>query len=278
MVFKKAYRNVCFFVVFYSINNYTEEVISLFIFIFGLFVGSFLNVIIDRLPRGENFFKGRSYCDTCKHLLSWKDLIPLFSFIVLRGKCRYCKTRLSYQYPLLEVLTGTAFTLTYLFITPSNPLSIIYSLLITSILIVIFFVDLFDGIIPFVLVIPGMVLALFYLLLSGNISQVFIHIVAALLAGGFFYLIYFITKRKGMGFGDVVFGLFMGLLLGLPNSLLALYIAFLTGGIFSLILVLLRRKKLRGSTIPFGPFLVVGTYSAFLWGDLMTNYILEFLL
>ena len=81
-----------------------------------------------------------------------------------------------------------------------------------------------------------------------------------------------------MGFGDVVFAVFMGLLLGFPNTIFALYIAFLTGGIFSLILVLLRRKKLRGSTIPFGPFLVIGTYSAFLWGEYMTNYILKFLL
>ena len=250
----------------------------LIIFICGLFIGSFLNVIIDRLPRNESFLKGRSYCDHCKHTLSWNDLLPLFSFIILRGKCRYCKTRLSYQYPFLEVLTGSVFALTYYFFTPSTHLSIVFALLIASILIVVFFIDLFEGIIPFIIIIPGMILTILYLLLLGNISQVFIHIIAALLAGGFFYLIYIFTRKKGMGFGDVVFAVFMGLLLGFPNTIFALYIAFLTGGIFSLILVLLRRKKLRGSTIPFGPFLVIGTYSAFLWGEYMTNYILKFLL
>jgi len=250
----------------------------LLVFFIGLLIGSFLNVIIDRLPRGESFLTGRSYCDNCKHTLSWKDLVPLFSFIVLKGKCRYCKTRLSYQYPLLEVTTGSFFALTFYFFTPSTLLSIVFALLITSILIVIFFIDLFEGIIPFILVIPGMILTIIYLYFQSNMSQVFIHIIAALVAGGFFYLIYFITKRKGMGFGDVVFAVFMGLLLGFPNTFFALYIAFLTGGIISLILVLLRRKKLRGSTIPFGPFLVIGTYSAFLWGEYMTNYILKFLL
>lgn len=243
----------------------------IFVTIIGLFIGSFLNVVIDRLPRGESFWSGRSYCESCKHVLSGRDLIPLFSFLSLRGKCRYCHARLSYQYPLLEALTAACFLLTYLFLPSYSLVSAIFSLIIVSVLIIIFFIDLFEGIIPFKIIIPATVLTAAYLL-TYDPSIIVMHVVTALLTASFFFFLFAITKGKGMGFGDVVYAFFMGLLLGFPNTVLGLYIAFLTGAGVSLILIVLKRKKLKGSTIPFGPFLVLGTYVVLVWGGMITDF------
>ncbi len=100
------------------------------VFIFGLIVGSFLNCIIYRLQTDESFLKGRSFCPNCKHTLSWQDLIPIFSFIILKGKCRYCQNKISLQYPLVELATGILFILVLNY-TFSNLLFTIYYLLIT---------------------------------------------------------------------------------------------------------------------------------------------------
>ena len=133
------------------------------IFILGLTVGSFLNVLIDRLPNDKSIL-GRSYCDHCKKTLSWKDLIPVLSFVYLRGKCRYCHAPLSYQYPIVELLTGLLFIATYQFATLNFQL--IYYLLIVSSLIVVFFADLKYGIIPDKILLPAIVVSLVYLTIS----------------------------------------------------------------------------------------------------------------
>src|SRR3989344_1536255 len=140
------------------------------IFILGLTVGSFLNVLIDRLPNDKSIL-GRSYCDHCKKTLSWKDLIPVVSFVILRGKCRYCHTRLSYQYPLVELLTGFLFILTYQFATLNFQFSIfnfqlIYYLLIVSCLIVVFFTDLKYGIIPDKIIFPASIITFVFIVLN----------------------------------------------------------------------------------------------------------------
>ena len=249
----------------------------LLVFLIGLFVGSFLNVVIDRLPRNESFVKGRSYCESCKHTLSGWDLVPLFSFLYLRGKCRYCHTGLSLKYPLLEGITGLLYVLTYLSFY-QNLYLVVFGIAVINALIIIFFIDLYKGIIPFVIILPMIILTAVYGLLFLSPSENIMHFASALVSFLLFFGLFVGTKGRGMGFGDVVYAFFLGLLLGFPNTILALYIAFLTGAFISLILILLRRKKLRGSTIPFGPFLVTGTFIAFLWGDLITNYILTTLL
>ena len=137
---------------------------------------------------------------------------------------------------------------------------------------------MYIGVIPFVIILPMIILTAVYGLLFLSPSENIMHFASALVSFLLFFGLFVGTKGRGMGFGDVVYAFFLGLLLGFPNTILALYIAFLTGAFISLILILLRRKKLRGSTIPFGPFLVTGTFIAFLWGDLITNYILTTLL
>jgi prepilin signal peptidase PulO-like enzyme (type II secretory pathway) len=249
-------------------------VLSFPLFFIGIFFGSFFLVLIDRIPAGKSPFVGRSHCDTCGHTLGWTDLIPVISFVLLRGRCRYCRKSFSYMYPLLEVLTGVLFALTPYFLASSSEgivnafdiRTLLFSLFVIATFIVIFVTDLRYGIIPFLVVIPAVILTIFYQGLTE--PSVVIHsVLSAVCAAGFFLLLYLVTKGKGMGLGDVVLVVYLGLLLSFPGIVTALYIAFLTGAAVSLILIIGRHKKLRGSTIPFGPFLIFGAFLAYFWGD-----------
>lgn len=237
----------------------------LFLFVLGLFIGSFLNVLSDRLPQGISIL-GRSHCDYCHKTLKWYDLVPLLSYIQLRGNCRYCHHKFSIQYPLSELITGLIFILIYLSLfsfqlpTISQISNLFYYLFMASTLIVIFFADLRHGIIPDKVLLPATIVTLIWLLIYDQ-SLIVNNLLAALLCFLFFLLILFLTRGRGMGFGDVKFAFLIGLFLGLPLSISALYLAFLTGGGVSFILILWKKKRLK-STVPFGPFLVIGTFLA----------------
>lgn len=272
-----------------------EVFFTFFLFVLGIFVGSFLNVLADRLPNDESPFKGRSHCEYCKHVLSWKDLIPLLSFTLLKGKCRYCGKKLSTYYPIVELTTGILFALTTYFAIYHLPFTIfdqlsitnlflishfssfIFYLFIVSCLIVIFFADLKYGIIPDKITFSAIFVSFIYAFLIHN--SLFLNLLlSAIGAALFFFALFAITKGRGMGFGDVKYAFLMGMLLGFPNIITALYVAFLTGALISLILVVWGKKKLKGATIPFGPFLVIGTIVGLFWGDSITQYALSFLL
>lgn len=257
----------------------------LILFIFGLFIGSFLNVLVDRIPKGESPIKGRSYCDKCKKNLKWYDLIPLLSFIFLKGKCRYCQTHLSFYYPIVEVVTGILFVLVFIFVSGESimyqvlsikyVLDLLYYLFIVSSLIVIFFADLKYRIIPDKIIFPAILVSLAYILLN---TYYLIPILSALGASLFFLFLFLITKGRGMGFGDVKFSFLMGLILGFPNIVVSLYVAFLTGAIVGCILILWQKKRIRGTSIPFGPFLVIGSLTAIFFGDVLAQSFLRALL
>jgi leader peptidase (prepilin peptidase) / N-methyltransferase len=261
------------------------EFILVFIFIFGLFIGSFLNVLADRLPRGETVVGGRSHCEVCKKELEWYDLIPLLSFAFLKGRCRYCHTRLSLRYPAVELTTGILFVLVYLFLARDSILyqvlsikylvELLYYLFIISCLIVVFFADLKYGIIPDKIIFPAIIISAIYLIL--NTQYLLPHVLSAVGACLFFLMLFLVTRGRGMGFGDVKFAFFMGLVLGYPNIIVGLYIAFLTGAIVGCILILWRKKKLKGASIPFGPFLVLGTVLAMFGGDFILQRIMSVL-
>jgi len=257
-----------------------------FIFLFGLAVGSFLNVLIDRLPRDESPFKGRSYCEKCYKTLRWYDLIPLLSFIVLKGKCRYCHSTISYYYPIVEALTGVAFVFVVSFIPQENikyqisnikyTIELFYYLFIVSSLIVIFFADLKYGIIPDKIIYPSILVSIAYLFI--NHKSLFInHLLVGVGAFLFFFLLYLITRGRGMGFGDVKLVFLLGLFLGWPKIIVMFYFAFLTGAALGCILILWGKKKLRGETLPFGPFLVLGTFVAAFFGESIVDQIIPFL-
>lgn len=253
-----------------------------FIFIGGLFFGSFLNVLIDRLPKGRSVIGGRSYCDHCKKNLAWYDLVPILSFLLLKGKCRYCHNPLSLYYPVVELITGLLFAGVVFFLgrPTTNVITIvtvIYYLFIMSSLIVVFFADLKYGIIPDKIIFPMAFFSLSYLFLIHN-SLFTIHMLAAVGAFAFFFFLFFITRGKGMGFGDVKFSFLMGLFLGFPSIVIAFYIAFLTGAIYGCILIVWKRKILFGTSVPFGPFLVFGTLTVFFFGEQIKQVVMRFLL
>lgn len=257
--------------------------LPVFLFVVGLFFGSFLGVLVDRIPKGESVVKGRSKCEFCKHELEWYELIPVLSFLIQGGKCRNCGKKISSFYPTIEITTGVLFVLTYLFsisnfqflisneVSVAQFLNLTFYLFIVSSLIVVFFTDLQYGIIPDKIVFPAVLATLLYLFIIHN-SLFIIHSLSAI--GASFFLItisaiyYFFTKKESMGGGDIKFVFLMGLLLGFPAVVVSFYIAFLTGAGVSIILILWGRKKIR-QTIPFGPFLVLGTFVSLFWGNLI---------
>lgn len=304
------------------------------IFIFGAAVGSFLNVVIDRCQTGESIIRGRSYCPKCRAILRWYDLIPLFSFLILRGRCRYCQRKISWQYPLVEIATGILFLLAFFFLFPEPVegsgllafdfaalrsgniflvINFLYLFFILSCLIVIFVSDLKHYIIPDKIIYWAGGVTLIYQVVrafdfgltsfglrSGNkiapllffelaptpnlvwgLVEGFRGLLPYLLSASgafiFFFSIVAITKGKGMGLGDVKLTFLMGLVLGWPDILLALFLAFLSGALVGLSLIAVGSKTLK-SQIPFGPFLSAGTIFTLLFGSQIIDYIMYYIL
>jgi leader peptidase (prepilin peptidase)/N-methyltransferase len=250
-------------------------------FIFGLAIGSFLNLVIYRLDTGKSIIKTRSHCPYCKKTLSWFELIPLMSFILQKGKCTKCHKKISQQYPLVELATGILFVLCIWYFFPNFLLSAFY-FLFSSILVIIFVYDLKHYIIPDQVIYPAVFVALIFNLikdLTSSCSLLTVHcsllngLLAALAAGAFFLAIVLVSKGKWMGVGDIKLALFMGLVLGWPKILVALFLAFLIGAFASIILIILKKKTLK-SEIPFGPFLAGGTIIAIFWGNVLINWYL----
>jgi len=244
--------------------------IFIYLFIVGLFFGSFLNVLADRLSRDETIL-GRSKCESCQHDLYTLDLIPVISYFLLRGKCRYCKKKFSIQYPISEILTGVIFMMTWYFSTmiTRNPVLHIFHIGFAAVLIVIILADLRYQVIPDQMQIALVILQLsrfiyinYIVLHFGyvDILRMFIgNVISGLEVMAPLLLIYFLTRGRGMGFGDVKFAFIIGFVLGLIPGFGALYISFVVGGLIGGLLLLLKLGK-RKSKIPFGPFLVLGFY------------------
>jgi len=262
------------------------------VFLFGLIVGSFLNCVIYRLAASErraspseagretggSFLKGRSFCPHCKHTLALQDLIPVFSFIFLKGKCRYCGQKISWQYPIVEISTAILFLL----MTEAKPLSpeTGFLMVISCFLIVIFVYDLKHYIIPDKVIYPAIVIALifnFQFLISKQFLIFNSQILSAFGAAAFFVFIVLLSRGRWMGVGDIKLSFLIGLILGWPNALIALFLAFFIGAIIGVGLVVSRRKRMK-SEVPFGPFLVTGTILALFLGERIVDWYLTFFL
>lgn len=232
---------------------------AIFLFITGSAIGSFLNVCIDRLPNDKPI-TGRSHCDYCKKKLKSIDLLPIISFVLLRGRCRYCKRKLSLQYPLVELLTGVMFILTWFIIPAKTEVVRILNLGIVATLIAIFFADLKYQIIPDELQLIFFILALTVAGINSDLRLDFLYgkAIDGLLVMLPILFLYLVTRGRGMGFGDVKYAFVAGFLLRLYGGLVALYIAFVVGALVGIVLLVFKLKKLK-SQIAFGPFLVIGT-------------------
>ncbi|ETB63980.1 TPA: prepilin peptidase [Candidatus Nomurabacteria bacterium] len=251
-----------------------------FIFILGVIIGSFLNVVIYRFNTGKKITKGKSMCMTCGKSLHWNELIPMFSFLFQFGRCRGCRAKISYQYPLVEFFTGVIFTLIAYHLYPILEISTInfvvllsIFLFIFSILIIICVYDFRHKIIPDSLVYTYIIISflLIFINTTGVGSFFVIPSIWGVLAGPMlalpFALIWYFSSGKWMGFGDAKLMLGIGWMLGLNMGIVALMISFWIGGIFGIFALIFKRfTKVNSKTeIPFAPFLILGTLIVFLF-------------
>lgn len=236
--------------------------VNLLIFFLGIILGSFLNVCIYRLPAGQSIIYPPSHCSTCNTRLRPLDLVPIFSYAFLQGRCRYCQAGIAIRYPLVELLTGLVFVWSYLVIGLTPQLA--GALVLASFLIVITFID-YDHqlILDKVLVwLAGAGVAInLYTDQTGLLDM----LLGAVLGGGVL-LVIAIISRGGMGDGDIKFMAALGLWLGVKLTVLTLFLSFMFGGIGGILLLLLRIKD-RKDRIPFGPYIAAAAWLALLYGE-----------
>lgn len=234
----------------------------------GLVVGSFLNVVVARLPHRRSLWGPRSACPACGAAIAWHDNIPVLSFVALRGRCRACEAPIAWRYPLIEALTAGTFALAHLVLGLSPAL--VPALLLLAALIAITFIDLEHQLIPDAITLPGVVTGLVANVATGAVPWLDSVIGAIVAGGGFFAII--VASGGGMGGGDMKLGAMLGSFLGWQLTIVALFLAVVAGGGGALA-VLSTGKKGRKDPVPFGPFIASGGAAALLWGrSLMAWY------
>ena len=264
------------------------------IFVLGLCFGSFVNMLMYRtavryklkvhqvykVHQVKN--KNRSFCDYCGKQLNWYENVPVISWLILKGKTKCCHKKLPLSYPIVELITAVLLTLNFKFLI-FNFQSIyeIYNFqflikFILTLLIIVFLVfstvfDLKYMILPdfstFILVGCSI-----FLMLSRSGGTPLQNITASLVSAGFLLILNLITKGKGMGMGDVKLAIFMGLFLGFPKIIVAFYVAFIVGAIIGVLLMVFKKAK-KKTQIPFGPFLILGTFVSWWWGEIILKIV-----
>lgn len=242
-------------------------------FIFGLLIGSFLNVCIYRIPKGESIAYPPSHCTSCGARLKFLDLFPVLSYVFLGGKCRYCGEKISSRYAIMEAFTALMFL--GVFLKFGFTLDTIKYMILVSFFIVIGMIDLDTtdvySVTTYSVIGIGVVLTAVYYFMGISINP---YLFGALLGGGLIALIILLTH--GMGWGDFEICLASGLYLGLYNSIVMLLASFIFGGVIGVILIITKRKT-RKDYIPFGPYIVLGTFLAMLYGDKIILWYVSFL-
>jgi leader peptidase (prepilin peptidase)/N-methyltransferase len=244
--------------------------------VIGLCIGSFLNVVIYRLPRKKSIVSPPSRCRNCDYLLKWYDNIPVLSWLGLRGRCRKCGTGVSMQYPIVELITGALFVLV-VWLTPVGPL-LASRLILVCILIALFGIDLEHQILPNAITLPGIVIGLLFSLVAppGWKDAV----IGAALGGGILYAIawgYYLWRREeGMGMGDVKMLAMIGAFLGWKAVLVTLVLSSFSGAIIGLLLLAVQRGNMKFA-LPFGTFLAIGTLIAMFVGEPLVAWYARFL-
>lgn len=244
--------------------------IALLLFLLGLTIGSFINAAVYRIQNGRPVINGRSFCPHCKHKLSWKELFPVFSFIILRAKCFHCRKPISFIYPATELLTGLSFAV-LVYVRPDfayNPLLLALNLLIISFLIFIALYDFKYFLILDVAVFIGVVVSLGLSYYANNIKT---DLISAFILTVFFAGLYMLSKGGWIGFGDVKFALFLGLVNG-PLVFFTLLTASWLGSIIGLLMIFLKRGTLK-SQLPFGTLLAVSSVSVLIFEEQIYKFL-----
>lgn len=251
----------------------TLTIASIFL---GAMVGSFLNVCIHRLPKEESIVKPGSHCPKCNTPIRFYDNIPLVSYLLLGGKCRYCQTSISIQYPIVEAIT--ALSSFFLFMRFGISLSFIYYFLFVAALIAITVIDLYHQIIPDVISLPGIVVGLLGSLIIPQITF-WTSLIGMLAGGGSLFLVatvyQWLFKREGMGGGDVKLLAMIGAFLGWKAVILTIFLSSFIGSIIGVAVMLIKGKDFKYA-IPFGPFLALGAVISLLFGEQLIEWYLYF--
>jgi len=258
----------------------------LMILIFGLLglaFGSFVNALVWRLHERRDFVSERSECVKCHHQLAWYDLIPVVSWVLLRGKCRYCKKSISVQYPAVELATSALFVISYVF-WPLNVSELAPQILLgiwCIMLVILMALLVYDArwyLLPDKLTYPLIALAAVFgtlyqfVVVDASVLQVVSELTLGMVSvAGLYYVLYAYSKGKWVGFGDVKLGIAMGLILGWQLGLLSVFLANLIGLIY-ILPGMLGGKLTPQSKIPFGPFLIVGLIVAYLFGAAIVDW------
>lgn len=247
-------------------------------FLFGLCVGSFLNVVIARLPAGRSVVHPGSACPHCRAAIAWYDNVPLMSYALLGARCRACRASISWRYPAIELMCGALFGLAYLYFGSSPRL--VAALILLAVLVAITWIDLDHQIIPDVLSLPSIGVGLLVSAAPGGIGWRDA-LAGTIVGGGLFVLIIVASSlaigQPGMGVGDVKLGAMLGAFLGWKLVLLSILLSVLIGGPLAAILLASGRKA-RKDPVPFGPFLALGGMISLFWGEaLLAWYFGQFL-
>lgn len=257
----------------------------IFLFILGTVVGSFLNVCIHRLPRGQSIIFPPSHCPNCGKTLGALDLVPLLGYFLLKGKCRYCGELISFRYPLVELITGILFVgIALSFPVAASPLEFAFYILFSCLMIVVFFTDLEHQVVPDSISVSGIFLGLLFNYVKGMFFyegtglNPFLSALFGMLLG---YLLFYLIGRTGkaffkkevMGEGDLYLTAFLGAYLGWQGVLLAVFLAYLLAGAVALVLLVLKKIKM-GEYVPFGPALVMGGFLTLFFGKQFVSWYL----
>lgn len=245
-----------------------------FVFVFGAVIGSFLNVCIYRLPEQQSIAKPLSQCPHCHHPIRFYDNIPLFSYLILKGKCRDCGEKISWRYPLVELVTAILALL--LFAKFHLTLNFLVFFIFTAVLIVITFIDLDHQIIPDLLTLPG--IPIFFLLAVFVVGVLWMEAaIGLLIGGGVLFAIALgyevITKREGMGGGDIKLLAMIGGFLGWKSLIFVLLFSSLLGAVIGIALVLIKKEDMKYA-VPFGPFLSAAAVAYLFWGDAFMQFLI----
>lgn len=245
------------------------EIEYIILAILGMVIGSFLNVCICRIPNEESISYPPSHCTNCNHRLMPLDLIPVFSFIFLGGKCRYCKEKISFQYPIVEILNCILYIM--IFLKYGISVNALGYCLLTSILIVISFIDYKTQYIYRSTTIFGAICGFLFLVIQFIVykNNAFDYIAGGII--GFLIIKIIVVITKGMGDGDAEIAAICGLFLGVKGILIGLFLGIIIGGIIGIIIIILKLKKLKDK-IAFGPFIAIGTFISIMWENEILNW------